>query len=65
MSLERRYDGKTARVVVTRGAVGWDLREEYDNHVIRQATYTDWHRVERAMMVFERREGPTTYSAKR
>jgi hypothetical protein len=67
MSLERSHThgGRTSRVVVTRGARGWDLREEVDDQIVKQATYTDWHRVERAMMVFDLREGQTAYSAKR
>ncbi len=26
---------------------GWELREERDSQVVRQAHYQDWHRVER------------------
>jgi hypothetical protein len=33
--------------------VGWDLREERDNRVVRHMNYTDWHRVERAIQVIE------------
>ena len=35
------------RVTVTRSPQGWEVREERDNVVVRSATYTDWHRVER------------------
>ena len=35
------------RVTVTRSVNGWEVREERDNGVVRSATYTDWHRVER------------------
>jgi hypothetical protein len=52
---EHSRDGHLARVVVTRGPVGWDVREEEDSRVVRQVTYTDWHRVERAMQAFELR----------
>lgn len=31
---------------------GWEVREEEDSRVIRQARYTDWHRVERARRAF-------------
>ena len=27
---------------------GWEVREERDSEVVRQAQYQDWHRVERA-----------------
>ena len=37
------------RVTVTRGRHGWEVREERDNGVVHSATYTDWHRVERAI----------------
>jgi hypothetical protein len=31
---------------------GWEVREEQDHHVVRQAWMRDWHRVENAMMKF-------------
>jgi|SoiMethySBSTD1v2_1073268.scaffolds.fasta_scaffold1582138_2 hypothetical protein len=37
------------RVTVTRGRHGWEVKEERDNVVVHSATYTDWHRVERAI----------------
>jgi hypothetical protein len=38
------------RIIVTRGATqGWEVREERDDRVVRLVTYTDWHRVERAL----------------
>jgi hypothetical protein len=55
VTLERVQDGRTTRVIVTRGRAGWDVREEHDSHVVRQATYQDWHRVERVMQAFEQR----------
>jgi hypothetical protein len=63
MSLERFQAGTTSRVIVTRTPKGWDFKEERDNTVIREKTYTDWHRVERAVQEFERREEP--YSTNR
>jgi hypothetical protein len=53
VTLERNHDGHTRRVVITRGVVGWDVREERDSRVVRQITYRDWHRVERVMQAFE------------
>jgi hypothetical protein len=37
------------RITVTRGQRGWEVKEERDNEVVRRVTYTDWHRVERAV----------------
>jgi len=42
------------RLTVHRGKVGWELREEVGSQVVRTSTHTDWHRVERAIQVFER-----------
>jgi hypothetical protein len=50
---EYTHAGHTDRFTVTRGSAGWDVREERDNHVVRKVNYQDWHRVERAMQVFE------------
>ncbi len=50
------------RCTVTRTAQGWQVREE-DSDVVRQTTYRDWHRVERAVARFARPdpdERPTT-----
>jgi hypothetical protein len=58
-------DGHTTRVVVTHGSMGWDVREEQDSQVVRQVTYTDWHRVERAMQAFDLRGDVSPYSTKR
>jgi hypothetical protein len=32
--------------------LGWEVREETDDSVTRQALYADWHRVERARRAF-------------
>lgn len=34
------------------GEDGWEVREEQDRRIIRQVRYTDWHRVERALLMF-------------
>ena len=49
---ELTQSGHTKRFTITRGAMGWDVKEERDSEVVRVATYTDWHRVERAVQVF-------------
>lgn len=33
---------------------GWEVRLEEDDRIRRQDHYQDWHRVERAMALFER-----------
>lgn len=52
--------GETQRFTVTRSEGGWEIRQERDSQVVKRATYTDWHRVERALQVFEldSREAP-------
>ena len=45
--------GHTGRFFVGDGeAGGWEAREEQDDQILREARYTDWHRVERACAVF-------------
>jgi hypothetical protein len=47
-------DGHVHRFLIApHGALGWEVREERDDLVLRRARYTDWHRVERARTVFE------------
>lgn len=53
LTLEQRNDGHTRRATVTRAESGWLFREEDDTRLVRQVTYTDWHRVERAIRTFE------------
>jgi hypothetical protein len=48
------HAGHKTSFTVTRDHAGWDLREERDDAVVRQAHYSDWHRVERAIQMFER-----------
>jgi hypothetical protein len=43
------------RYSITPTMSGWEVREEQDSEVIRQTCYTDWHRVERAKLVFDLR----------
>ena len=38
----------TRRYSILTTDVGWEVREERDSQLVRQATYQDWHRVERA-----------------
>lgn len=53
--LTREYvqAGRIVRFVVTRSPLGWAVRQERDNALVKETHYTDWHRVERAVQVFE------------
>ena len=47
-------DGHTRRFLIkSRGADGWEVREEADSAVVRAKVYDDWHRVERARLGFQ------------
>jgi hypothetical protein len=47
-----RQAGHTKRFsIVEAGADGWEVRVEQDSEVVRSVRYTDWHRVERAVLV--------------
>jgi hypothetical protein len=49
---ELRQAGHTKRFSVTEAASeGWEVRVEQDSHVVRRVCYTDWHRVERALLM--------------
>lgn len=39
-------------LVQPKGLEGWEIRVEEDDEVLRRICYTDWHRVERAMLGF-------------
>jgi hypothetical protein len=52
MALERTDAGRTWRVIVTREGHGWNVREEYDDTLVRLRNVTDWHRVERVLLLF-------------
>jgi hypothetical protein len=52
---ELTHGGHTKRFSVTEaGPEGWDVRVEQDSRVVREKRYTDWHRVERAMLSMDR-----------
>ncbi len=64
LTREQTSEGHTRRATVTRSEGGWLFREEDDARLVRQVTYTDWHRVERAIRAFEEAPGEA-YSTKR
>ena len=52
-SKELRFAGHVKRFLISRlGREGWEVLEEQDRHVVKQIRYTDWHRVERALNLF-------------
>jgi hypothetical protein len=52
----RTTDGHTDLLEVTRSTHGWEVRETRDSALVRTQRYSDWHRVERAVQVFEWRD---------
>ena len=52
-SKELRFAGHVKRFLISgMGRDGWEVREEQDERVVKQIRYTDWHRVERALGMF-------------
>ena len=50
---ELHQEGHTRKFSVSaRRSDGWEIRAEEDDRVLKRAVYTDWHRVERAVSVF-------------
>ena len=57
MKLDRELinQSHTRRFQVRSDSPGWQVREEHDSTVIREAHYDDWHRVELDARLFEHR----------
>jgi hypothetical protein len=55
MILERELvsDAHVHRFVVSTDETGWQVQEKEDATVIRHTHHTDWHRVERAVQLFD------------
>ena len=51
-SKKLQYPGPHPPLFDRRHDEGWEVREERDSEVVRQAHYQDWHRVERARRSF-------------
>jgi hypothetical protein len=50
---ELRQEGHTRKFSIhDRGQAGWEVRDEQDDRVLKHMHYTDWHRVERTLSVF-------------
>jgi hypothetical protein len=45
--------GHTTRLTVVESPSGWEVREERDSCVVRRVEFSDWHRVERALLAFD------------
>ena len=44
--------GHSRRFTITdAGGLGWEVSEEQDSRLVKRVRYTDWHRVERALML--------------
>ena len=50
------------RVIVRRHPAGWEVSEEVEDRVVRRVNYTDWHRVERALQMFQLDQPDAVYS---
>jgi hypothetical protein len=50
---ERTHAGHTTRFTVAESPGGWEVREERDSRLVRRVEFSDWHRVERAMLAFD------------
>ena len=49
---ELKQAGHTKRFTISQAASeGWEVRVEQDSEVVRRVHYTDWHRVERAVLM--------------
>jgi hypothetical protein len=49
---ELRQAGHTKRFTISQAASeGWEVCVEQDSEVVRRVHYTDWHRVERAVLM--------------
>ena len=44
--------GHIRKFSITEGNAGWEVRDVHDDRVLKQVCYTDWHRVERALNMF-------------
>ncbi len=44
----------TEQLTVIRRETGWEVTETRDSTLVKAQRYSDWHRVERAVLAFER-----------
>jgi hypothetical protein len=50
---QRVHEGRVRRLTVENRSGRWNVREEEDATIIRERQHDDWHRVERAVRLFE------------
>ena len=55
MTIERAFmkGPRVHRFRVCAGSMGWHVQEERDATVLQDVHFSDWHRVERAVRLFE------------
>ena len=58
LTREHVHHGHTRRVIVNARAKGWEVRHETDDVVVARVQCSDWHRVERALALFDRAGEP-------
>jgi hypothetical protein len=51
------HAGQLERLTIVRVDDAWEIREEHNHRLVHVVRYTDWHRVERVVQLFERRSG--------
>jgi hypothetical protein len=49
---ELQQAGHVRKFSIVEGNAGWEVRDIQDDRVLKQVCYTDWHRVERALHMF-------------
>jgi len=49
---ELQQAGHVRKFSIIEGIAGWEVRDVQDDRVLKQVCYTDWHRVERALHMF-------------
>lgn len=49
---ELQQAGHVRKFSIVEGHAGWEVRDVQDDRVLKQVCYTDWHRVERALHMF-------------
>jgi len=48
-----RKADRVRRYTIQTTPTGWEVRQEQDSEVVREACYQDWHRVERVQRAFD------------
>jgi len=56
MLKQQTHEGHKPQIVVVRTDHGWEVREQRDETIVRVIRHADWHRVERSVLLLERRD---------